>query len=164
MAEPSRCCRSMSLTSRGLVGCEDRSFKLNGKWYFEAVRFLGLDKMITDDYVALCPRHAAMCMKANESDGFRQEVAQAFGTDGEARTVTIPVVLAGEKLQIRLGPRHAIDLKAAVGVDDEGDDPPAPHHSPGPPTPTTTAPRAGSFHNASIASPLPRGSGVLTTQ
>ena len=29
-----------------VIGCEDRSFKLNGTWYFEAVRFLGLDKMV----------------------------------------------------------------------------------------------------------------------
>ena len=103
-----------------VTGCEDRSFKLRGgTWYFEAVRFLGLQKMIADDYVALCPRHAAMYMHANESDGLKQQFAQTRVVANHGEGITIPVVLAGETVRILLAPKHAIDLGAALSVDGE---------------------------------------------
>ena len=99
-------------------GCEDRSFKLkDGVWYFEAVRFLDLDRMVAADYVALCPRHARMFRHANESDGLKQRVATACAAGDHAEGITIPVVLAGENVSIRLAPKHAIDLVAALEVD-----------------------------------------------
>lgn len=102
-------------------GCEDRSFKLKeGDWYFEAVRFLGLDRMVAADYVALCPRHARMFRHANESDGLKQRVAVACAVGDHVEGITIPVVLAGENVDIRLAPKHAIDLGAALEVDGEG--------------------------------------------
>ena len=107
-------------------GCEDRSFKLeNGTWYFEAVRFLGLEQMQAADYLALCPRHAAMFQYVNKSkNGLKQEFAArcASGNDG---TLKIPVVLAGENVEILLAPNHVIDLEAALEAsgkrDAEGD-------------------------------------------
>ena len=105
-----------------VTGCEDKSFKLrDGTWYFEAVRFLGLDKMIADDYVALCPRHAAMYMNANESDGLKQQFAQTRAVGNHGEGITIPVVLAGETWDILLAPKHAIDVGAALTVDGERD-------------------------------------------
>ena len=99
-------------------GCEDRSFKLkDGVWYFEAVRFLNLDRMVAADYVALCPRHARMFRHANESDGLKQRVAMACAAGDYVEGITIPVVLAGENVSIRLAPKHAIDLVAALEVD-----------------------------------------------
>lgn len=99
-------------------GCEDRSFKLkDGVWYFEAVRFLDLDRMVAADYVALCPRHARMFRHANESDGLKQRVAMACAAGDHVEGITIPVVLAGENVSIRLAPKHAIDLVAALEVD-----------------------------------------------
>ena len=107
-----------------VAGCQDRSFKLKGgTWYFEAVRFLGLEKMIAEDYVALCPRHAAMFQHARESDGLNQEFAGRCSGANDGRSVLIPIVLAGENenMDILLAPKHAIDLKAALDVDAEQD-------------------------------------------
>ena len=104
-----------------VIGCEDRSFKLNGTWYFEAVRFLGLDKMVADDYVALCPRHAAMYLNAKQSDGLMQRFTETCADGNHVGGMTIPVVLAGEDMDIFLVPKHAIDLGAALEVDGERD-------------------------------------------
>ena len=103
-------------------GCEDRSFKLeSGTWYFEAVRFLGLEKMYAADHLALCPRHAAMFQHVIKSkNGLKQEFAArcASGNDG---TLKIPVVLAGENVEILLHPNHVIDLEAALEASGELD-------------------------------------------
>ena len=104
-----------------VVGCVDRSFKLNGAWYFEAVRFLSLEKMVSDDYVALCPRHAAMYLYANEPDGLKQRFTQTCAEGDPNEGMTIPVVLAGEQVDILLAPEHALDLGAALEVDGERD-------------------------------------------
>ena len=104
-----------------VIGCEDRSFKLNGTWYFEAVRFLSLDKMVADDYVALCPRHAAMYLNAKKSDGLKQRFTEICSEGTHVGGMTIPVVLAGDDVDIFLAPKHAIDLGAALEVDSERD-------------------------------------------
>lgn len=104
-----------------VIGCEDRSFKLNGTWYFEAVRFLGLDKMVADDYVALCPRHAAMYLNAKQSDGLKRRFTETCADGNHVGGMTISVVLAGEGVDIFLVPKHAIDLGAALEVDSERD-------------------------------------------
>ena len=103
-----------------VIGCQDRSFRLKeGAWYFEAVRFLGLNRMVPDDYVALCPRHAAMYQHAKESDGLKQEFAESSAVGDFGTGLAIRVVLAGEKVDIVLAPDHVIDLRAAWEVDVE---------------------------------------------
>ena len=108
-----------------VIGCGDRSFKVNGTWYFEAVRFLHLDQMVEADYLALCPRHAAMFRHANES---REELKGEFAVRSAAgngdETLEIPVALAGEKVEIILAPKHVIDLAAALEVDGNEREPP----------------------------------------
>lgn len=105
-----------------VVGCQDRSFKLKeGMWYFEAVRFLRLSRMIADDYVALCPRHAAMYQHAKEPDGLKQEFAQKCSVENHGKGMRIPVVLAGENIDVLLAPEHVIDLEAALEMDGEPD-------------------------------------------
>ncbi|WP_423928007.1 sacsin N-terminal ATP-binding-like domain-containing protein [Candidatus Palauibacter sp.] len=105
-----------------VIGCQDRSFKLKeGAWYFEAVRFLGLDKMVADDYVAFCPRHAAMYQHAKESDGLKQEFEQRCAVGNYGKGMLIPVVLAGEHIDVLLAPEHVIDLEVALEVDAEQD-------------------------------------------
>ncbi len=52
------------------------SNRLDGAWYFGAIRFLGLDKMIADDYVALCPRRAPMYLKAKTPSAELIDVGQ----------------------------------------------------------------------------------------
>ena len=104
-----------------VIGCQDRSFKLTeGAWYFEAVRFLGLDKMVAADYLALCPRHAAMFQHANESkDGLNGEFAARFASGNGIEALEIPVVLAGEDVEVLLAPKHVLALAAALEVDGE---------------------------------------------
>ena len=104
-----------------VFGCKDKSFKLNGAWYFEAVRFLGLDKMVADDYVALCPRHAAMYLNAKQSDGLKQRFTEMYSDGTHVGGMKVSVVLAGEGVEIFLVPKHAIDLGAALEVDGERD-------------------------------------------
>ena len=98
--------------------CQDKSFKLeDGTWYFQAVRFLGLEKMHAADHLALCPRHAAMFRHVNESKrGLKREFATrcASGNNG---TLTIPVVLAGNNVEVFLHPNHVIALEAALEVE-----------------------------------------------
>ena len=106
-----------------VIGCQDRSFKYkSGDWYFEAVRFLGLDKMVAADYLALCPRHAAMFQHANESENGLKEEFQARSASGNGLdALAIPVALAGENVEVLLAPKHVIDLGAAWEVDGKQD-------------------------------------------
>lgn len=99
--------------------CKGRSFRLrDGNWYFEAVRFLRLSRMIAADYVALCPRHAAMFQHANESRNDLKRTFEEICTSGNgAGEVKIPLVLAGQTVEILLAPNHVIDLKAALDVE-----------------------------------------------
>ena len=104
-----------------VIGCQDRSFKLKeGAWYFEAVRFLGLDKMVAADYLALCPRHAAMFQHANESEnGLKGEFVARSASGNGLDALEIPAVLAGEDVEVLLAPKHVLDLGAALEVDGE---------------------------------------------
>ena len=106
-----------------VIGCQDRSFKYkSGDWYFEAVRFLGLDKMVAADYLALCPRHAAMFQHAKESKNGLKEEFQARCASGKGLdALAIPVALAGENVEVLLAPKHVIDLEAAWEVDVQKD-------------------------------------------
>ncbi|WP_420611487.1 sacsin N-terminal ATP-binding-like domain-containing protein [Candidatus Spongiisocius sp.] len=106
-----------------VIGCQDRSFKYKSEeWYFEAVRFLGLDKMVAADYLALCPRHAAMFQHANESKSGLKEEFQARCASGKGLdALAIPVALAGENVEVLLAPKHVIDLRAAWEVDVQKD-------------------------------------------
>ena len=104
-----------------VIGCQDRSFKLKeGAWYFEAVRFLGLDKMVAADYLALCPRHAAMFQHTNESkNGLKGEFVARSASGNGLDALEIPAVLAGEDVEVLLAPKHVLDLGAALEVDGE---------------------------------------------
>lgn len=106
-----------------VIGCQDRSFKYkSGDWYFEAVRFLGLDKMVAADYLALCPRHAAMFQHANESkNGLKEEFQVRCASGKGLDALAIPVALAGENVEVLLAPKHVIDLEAAWEVDVQKD-------------------------------------------
>ncbi|MCY4368115.1 MAG: hypothetical protein OXF41_01570 [bacterium] len=106
-----------------VIGCQDRSFKYkSGDWYFEVVRFLGLDRMVAADYLALCPRHAAMFQHANDSKNVLKEEFQARCASGKGLdALAIPVALAGENVEVLLAPKHVIDLEAAWEVDVQKD-------------------------------------------
>ena len=76
--------------------------------------------MVAADCLALCPRHAAMFQHANESkDGLNGEFAARCASGNGIEALEIPVVLAGEDVEVLLAPEHVLDLAATLEVDGE---------------------------------------------
>ena len=95
-------------------------FKLDdGSAYFERVEFLsGLKKRHLQNYLALCPNHAAMFRHANSTKDFMLEMfLELAGNELE-------VVLAQENATIYFTKTHIADLKKVIEVDGNGDDDP----------------------------------------
>lgn len=88
-------------------------FKLdNGTEYFEKVEFLlELKKRHHQNYLALCPNHAAMFQYANGSrDSIKAAFAELVGND-------LQVVLAQQETTIYFTKTHIADLRAVIKVD-----------------------------------------------
>jgi hypothetical protein len=87
----------------------------NGTDYFERVELLTtLKRHHKQNYVALCPNHAAMFQYANGStEKLRDLLIDLVGN-------FLPVVLAKEETRIYFTKTHLADLKAIIGAD-EGD-------------------------------------------
>jgi hypothetical protein len=86
----------------------------DGSDFFERVEFLpDLMKRHTQNYLALCPNHAAMYQYANAS---QEEVRESFQklTDNE-----LEVVLGQKDLTIYFSKIHVIDLKAVLQAEDD---------------------------------------------
>jgi hypothetical protein len=111
--------------------CKNRlPFKLeDGSDYFERVEFLcGLKRRHQQNYLALCPNHAAMFQHANGStDDLRDLVAKTSGNE-------LAVVLAREDATIYFTKTHLADLKAIIAADPSGPETQAqgPLHTTGP--------------------------------
>ena len=91
-------------------------FKLDdGNHYFENVEFLSdLRKRHYQNYLALCPNHAAMFQHANGSaDLMRDMFAALTGNELE-------VVLAQRDTTVYFSRTHIVDLKEVVRVDQAG--------------------------------------------
>lgn len=90
-------------------------FKLdNGSFYFEKVEFLTeLTKRYHQNYLALCPNHAAMFQHAN---GSRDILMESFTDLTDNR---LPVVLAQQEETIYFTKTHIADLKAVIGAEEE---------------------------------------------
>ena len=84
-------------------------FRLDdGSYYFEAVEFLPtLEGRHYQNYLALCPNHAAMFMYANGSKELKDMFLEMEGSELE-------VVLANENHTIYFTETHMIDLKAVI--------------------------------------------------
>ena len=97
--------------------CKDRlPFRLaDGSYYFEAVEFLPeLERHHHQNYLALCPNHAAMFMHANAS---KDEMTDRFlALDGNELELT----LADQPLTVYLTDTHIADLGVVIEVDDQG--------------------------------------------
>jgi len=96
-------------------------FKLDdGTDYFEKVEFLPkLKKRHYQNYLALCPNHAAMFQEANGSAEFMQDMlAELSGNELE-------VVLAQQNATIYFTKTHIADLKKVLEVDETVDTPAA---------------------------------------
>ena len=96
--------------------CQDSlPFRLaDGNYYFEAVEFLpGLKRHHCENYLILCPNHAAMFMYANN---FKDEIKDRFmSLDGNKLAIT----LAGQKVFLYFTDTHVADLRDIIEVDDE---------------------------------------------
>jgi hypothetical protein len=88
-------------------------FKLDdGRYYFEAVEFLpDLTKHHYQNYLALCPNHAAMYQHANSSTDSMESDFVDLGTN------ELSVVLAQTDLMVYFTKTHTIDLKEVIRVD-----------------------------------------------
>ncbi len=96
--------------------CQDRlPFKLSdGNYFFEAVEFLpDLERHHYQNYLALCPNHAAMFMYANTS---KDEMTDRFlALDGNELTLT----LADKPVTVYFTDTHIADLGVVIDVDDQ---------------------------------------------
>jgi hypothetical protein len=88
-------------------------FKLDdGSYYFEKVEFLGvLKRRHYQNYLALCPNHAAMFIEANGSEGLMKDILVSLKS-GE-----LPVVLAQKEMTIKFTTTHLSDLRKVIEID-----------------------------------------------
>ena len=97
--------------------CKDRLpfRRADGSYFFEAVEFLPeLERHHYQNYLALCPNHAAMYMHANDS---KDEMKDRFLTlDGSELMLT----LADQPVTIYFTDTHIEDLKVIIEVEDRG--------------------------------------------
>jgi hypothetical protein len=85
----------------------------DGEGHFETVAFLPeLQKEHPQNYLALCPNHAAMYMLVNGSrETMREEFQDIEGNE-------LSVVLAEKDMSIYFSKTHIIDLKAVLDAED----------------------------------------------
>lgn len=84
----------------------------NGRHYVEKVEFIaGLDRLHYQNYLALCPNHAAMIQHAHGSKDFVKEMLMAC--DGN----TLDIVLAEADASIYFTRTHLLDLKAVLAAE-----------------------------------------------
>ncbi|MCW8886862.1 MAG: hypothetical protein OQK12_16675 [Motiliproteus sp.] len=85
----------------------------DGSYYFEAVEFfLKTNKFYPQNYLSLCPNHAAMFRLVNDSECNLKSLLLDVVDE-----VEIPVTLAGDGYSIYFTERHIADLKTVLGVD-----------------------------------------------
>ena len=89
-----------------------------GLWYFEAVRLVGDRKQVhTANAIALCPLCAAMFKHTRQTkdEELMARIAAASVSPGQG-LVEIPVTLNHQRATIAFTGKHALDIKAALGV------------------------------------------------
>lgn len=93
-------------------------FKLDdGSAYFERVEFLSrLKKRHLQNYLALCPNHAAMFRHANSTKDFMLEIFL------ELEGNELEVVLAQKNATIYFTKTHIADLKKVIEIDGNSED------------------------------------------
>lgn len=92
-------------------------FKLSdGSYYFEAVEFLPeLKKRHHQNYLALCPNHAAMFRHVNGSAELMKDMLLDLTVN------ELEIILAEADMTIYFTKTHLADLKVVVAVDREGE-------------------------------------------
>ena len=90
-------------------------FKLSdGKHYFEMVEFLELNKRHYENYLALCPNHAAMYRHANDS---KNSVLDSF-KNLEPEQLKMALTLAKQGVAIEFTKTHIEDLRVVIDVEE----------------------------------------------
>jgi len=93
-------------------------FKLDdGSDYFEMVEFLPLKKLHSQNFLALCPNHAAMFQYANGSNNLLKD--KFLKMENQA----LEVVLAQKDTTIYFTKTHIADLKKVIKVDQQENEP-----------------------------------------
>lgn len=93
-------------------------FKVNGKWYFESVRFVPARKQVHPaNAVALCPLCAALYKntRGTSNEALLEALTEVTIAQGQS-AIEIPVLLDDKRVVVRFTGKHAIDLQAALGV------------------------------------------------
>ena len=112
--------RDLYTNSDGVTICQickgALPFRLpDGEYYFEAVEFLPeLKKHHRQNYLALCPNHAAMYMHANDSGETMEELF--LDLEGDELGMT----LAGEKTTVYFTGTHRVDIEAVIESEEAG--------------------------------------------
>ena len=89
----------------------------DGSFYFEAVEYVKSKKFHPQNYLSLCPNHAAMYRLVNDSESrLKTELVNLIDE------VELPVVLAGDEYSIYFTEKHLEDLKTILLVDDNYSD------------------------------------------
>ncbi len=111
--------RALYTNGDGVTICQicknELPFKLgDGSYFFESVEFIpGLRKRHHQNYLGLCPNHAAMYMHANDRKG---EVMNRFmNMDGEE----LKLILAGQTVTAYFTETHIFDLRAVIEVENQ---------------------------------------------
>lgn len=94
-------------------------FKIANEYYFEAVQFdPDSSRDLPENRLALCPTCAAMYRYACDTPTSELREDLLTQTVGSRGSIEIDVILAGSSTAIRFVGKHAIDLQAALELDD----------------------------------------------
>jgi hypothetical protein len=86
-------------------------FRVNGVPFFEAVEFIDdMPRFYRENYLALCPNHAAMFRFANEDD---RKMEVIISSDRDNR---VSCKIAGAIRDIYFTKSHLADIKAIVNA------------------------------------------------
>jgi hypothetical protein len=93
-------------------------FKVDGRWYFEAVRFVRKRaRMHHQNTLALCPLCAALYTHTRETaDESLVAILSEHVVHAESGRVVMPVVLNAKRVEIWFTGKHALDLWAALAA------------------------------------------------
>lgn len=88
----------------------------NGDPFFETVTLVAeTQKVHFQNFIALCPNHAAMFKHVNESKSSIRDLVQ------NAKDCRLPVVMAGKPFELYFTETHLADLRAVLSMEDAND-------------------------------------------
>jgi len=103
-------------TKDGVTICQicrrDLPFRVNGMYYFECVELVtGLKRFYRQNYLCLCPNHAAMYKHVNSDKESMRSLLMSM--DGQSISIT----LADKTNTVYFTKKHSLDIKAVLEAD-----------------------------------------------